>query len=156
MAKSEELPRPHEPLAIPASALTEFLIGAFHQGGRRLAQAVELVAQLEVLDVNAATAIDAARLGGECLRRGAGVGALDLLVAATARHHRAAVLSRDRDFARVPGVARETNLGRSRCEPPGGAAPARTRFRDAREVTDVPVDWIGAAVAPGRVDRSYA
>ena len=108
VAKSEERSRPHEPLAISASALTEFLIGAFHQGGRRLAPAVELVAPFEVLDVNAAIAIDAARLGGECLRRGAPVGALDLLVAATARHHRAAVLSRDRDFARVPGVVLET------------------------------------------------
>ena len=108
VAKADELSRSHEPLAIPAPALTEFLIGAFHQGGRRLAQAMEFAAQLEVLDVNETIAIDAARLGGECLRRGAAVGAMDLLVTATARHHRAAVLSRDRDFARVPGVALET------------------------------------------------
>ena len=108
LTKAEELSKHGERLAIPAPALTEFLVGAFHQGGRRLAQALEFVSELEVLDVTEPISVDAARLGGECSRRGDAVGTLDLLIAATAKHHHAHLLSRDRDFARVPGVMLET------------------------------------------------
>jgi tRNA(fMet)-specific endonuclease VapC len=108
LAKAGELSQAGDRLAIPAPALTEFLVGAFHQGGRRLAQALEYIAQLEVLDVTEPISIDAARLGGECSRRGEAVGTLDLLIAATAKHHHAPLLSRDSDFARIPGLILET------------------------------------------------
>ncbi|MCI4348300.1 MAG: type II toxin-antitoxin system VapC family toxin [Thermoplasmata archaeon] len=108
MAKAEELSTTGERLAIPAPALTEFLVGAFHQGGRRLAQALEYISELEVLDVTEPISVDAARLGGECSRRGEAVGTLDLLIASTAKHHHAPLLSRDSDFARIPGLTLET------------------------------------------------
>jgi len=108
VAKAAELDSTDERLAIPAPALTEFLVGAFHQGGRRLSQALALVSELEVLDVTEPISIEAAREGGECARRGETVGTMDLLVAATARHHHAHVLSRDTDFARISGVILET------------------------------------------------
>lgn len=108
VAKAGELSKTGERIAIPAPALTEFLVGAFHQGGKRLAQALEYVSELEVLDVTESISIDAARLGGECARRGEAVGTLDLLIASTAKHHHAALLSRDSDFARIPGVTLET------------------------------------------------
>ncbi len=108
LAKAEELSKVGERLAIPAPALTEFLVGAFHQGGRRLSQVLEFVSELEVLDVTEPIAVDAARLGGECSRRGESVGTLDLLIASTAKHHHAPLLSRDRDFARVPGLTLDT------------------------------------------------
>ena len=107
-AKAEELTRLGERLTIPAPALTEFLVGAFLQGGRRLRQAVDFVSALEVLEVTEPIAMDAARSGGECLRRGEPVGTIDLLIAATARHHHAHLLSRDKDFARIPGLTLET------------------------------------------------
>ncbi len=69
LAKSCRAFGPGERLAIPAPALTEFLVGAFHQGGRRLSQALEFVSELEVLDVTETISVDAARLG-ECSRRG--------------------------------------------------------------------------------------
>lgn len=97
-----------ERLAIPAPALTEFLIGAFHRGGKRLTQALDFISELEVLDVTEPISVDAARMGSECLRRGEPVGTVDLLIAAVAKHHHAALLSRDRDFARVPGLTLET------------------------------------------------
>jgi predicted nucleic acid-binding protein len=106
--KAEELSKSGERLAIPAPALTEFLVGAFHQGGRRLAQVLEFVSELEILDVSEPIAVDAARLGGECSRRGEAVGTLDLLIASTAKHHHAHLLSRDGDFARIPGLVLET------------------------------------------------
>jgi tRNA(fMet)-specific endonuclease VapC len=108
MAKAEELAQLGERLAIPAPALTEFLVGAFRQGGRRLAQALEFASELEVLDVTEPIAVDAARLGAECFRRGEVVGTLDLLIASTAKHHHAHLLSRDTDFARISGVTLET------------------------------------------------
>ncbi len=106
-AKASELSGSGERVGIPAPALTEFLIGAFTRGGRRLAQALELVSSLEVLDTTEQIAVEAARLGGECARRGQPVGSLDLLIAASAIHHRATLLSRDSDFARIPGLTLE-------------------------------------------------
>ncbi len=106
--KAEEFAKTGERLAIPAPALTEFLVGAFHQGGRRLSEALAFVSELEVLETTQAISIDAASLGGECSRRGTPVGALDLLIAATAKHHHASLLSRDKDFARVPNLTLET------------------------------------------------
>ena len=107
LARAAELSDLGERLAIPAPALTEFLVGAFHQGGRRLSQALEFVSELEVLDVTETISVDAARLGG-MLTTGELVGTLDLLIASTAKHHHAHLISRDRDFARVPGLTLET------------------------------------------------
>jgi predicted nucleic acid-binding protein len=107
LARAEELSKRGERLAIPAPALTEFLVGAFYQGGKRLAQALEFVAELEVLDVTEPISVDAARMGGECARRGEAVGTLDLLIASTAKHHHAPLLSRDPAFARIPGLTLE-------------------------------------------------
>ena len=64
LARAAELSDLGERLAIPAPALTEFLVGAFHQGGRRLSQALEFVSELEVLDVTETISVDAARAGG--------------------------------------------------------------------------------------------
>jgi predicted nucleic acid-binding protein len=106
--KAEELSKTGERLAIPAPALTEFLVGAFHQGGKRLTQALEFVSELEVLDVTESISVDAARMGGDCTHRGEAVGTIDLLIAATARHHHVPLLTRDRDFARIAGLTLET------------------------------------------------
>ena len=107
-AKAQELAARNERLAIAAPSLTEFLEGAFATGGRRLAQALDMVEQFEVLPVTEDAALDAARLGGECARRGSAVGNLDLLIAACARHHGARILTRDPDFGRIPNVQVET------------------------------------------------
>ena len=107
-SKAEEISKSGERVAISASALAEFLVGAFHQGGRRLAQALEMASGFEVLELTEQIALEAARLGGECARRGQAVGTMDLLIAATAKHHRGPVVSRDTDFARVPGLMLET------------------------------------------------
>ena len=52
--------------------------------------------------------MDAARLGGECARRGSSVGILDLIVASVAKHHRATIPTKDSDFSRIQGIAVET------------------------------------------------
>jgi len=102
--RAKELDSRNERLTIPAPALTEFLVGAFAQGGPRLSRALELVSQFEVLELTEPIAVEAARLGGECSRRGTPVGNLDLLVGAIAKHHHGILLTRDTDFSRIPGI----------------------------------------------------
>jgi predicted nucleic acid-binding protein len=107
LARVRELEASGERLAVAAPTLTEFLTGAFAHGGRPLSQALEFVAQLEVLEVTESIALEAARLGGECYRKGGVVAHLDLLIGATSKHHRAVLLTRDEDFSRIPGVVVE-------------------------------------------------
>jgi predicted nucleic acid-binding protein len=97
-----------ERLAITAPAMTGFQVIAFPAGGRRLAQALAFVSELEVLDVTWNISMDAARQGGECSRRGTPVGTIDLLIAATARLPREAPLGRERDFSLLPHLLLET------------------------------------------------
>ncbi len=109
MRKAAESDLRHESLAIPAPALTEFLVGAFSRRGTTLAHALEVAARFEVLETTEPIAGEAARLGGECLRNGTPAGTLDLRIAATAKHHRSALVTRDRGFSRIPGILIETS-----------------------------------------------
>jgi tRNA(fMet)-specific endonuclease VapC len=108
VARARDLSERGEHVVIASPTLTEFLVRAFAQGGQRLSNALALVSQFEVLEITEAIAMDAARLGGECVRRGSTVGNMDLLIAAAARHRGANVLTRDPDFGRIPGVLVET------------------------------------------------
>jgi predicted nucleic acid-binding protein len=108
MAKAEELSALEERLERPAPALTEMLVGAFAQGGRRTAQALEFVSELELVEITEPISVDAARIEGECFRRGESVGTIDLLIASTAKHRQAHLLSRDTDNTRVPGLTLDT------------------------------------------------
>ncbi len=108
VARAKEFDAERERLAIPAPALTEFLIGGFAKGGRRLQSALELVSRMEVLPIDEAIALEAARLGAQAIRDGNPVGTLDLLIAATARVHHYPLITRDRDFSTLPGLTIET------------------------------------------------
>ena len=108
IARAKELDSNRERLAIPAPALTEFLIGAFAKGGRRLEGAIDLVSRMEVLPIDETTALEAARLGGEAIRHGNPIGTLDLLIAATARIRHCPIVTRDRDFSAISGLTIET------------------------------------------------
>lgn len=108
LARAKELDAKRERLAIPAPVLTEFLIGGFAKGGHRLQSALDLIARMEVLPVNEAIALEAARLGGQAIHEGHPIGTLDLLIAATARVHHFPIITRDRDFSTVPGLTIET------------------------------------------------
>lgn len=103
-AKAREMDGAGERLALVAASMVEFLAVPSAQGGERLRKALELTSRCEILQVDQEIGLTAARLGGECLKRGAQVGSMDLVIAATALHHRCAVLTRDPDFGRIPGV----------------------------------------------------
>ena len=96
-----------ERLTTPAVAAAELLTGAYFRGSRELARTLEFLERLEVLGFEVPEAAEAGRLGAECLRRGSPLVGIDLLIAATARHHRGVLVSRDRVFSQVPGLAVE-------------------------------------------------
>lgn len=97
-----------EQLTIAAPALTEFLRAGYRRGGRFLDRSLTLSRRLGVLPLDEECADDAARLGGECDRRGTPVGNLDLLIAAVVRKNRGVLVTRDHDFQRIPGLHIET------------------------------------------------
>ena len=107
VAKVRELLEAGEQLAVPSVAAAEVLLGAYYRGGRELSRSLEFLERLEVLPFDLATSHDAGRMGAETMRRGTPVVGNDLLVAATARHHRGVLVSRDAVFRGIPGLAVE-------------------------------------------------
>lgn len=106
-AKMREIEGLGEGVSLPAPCLAEVLLGAHYKGGELLRDTLDVIARLEVLEVDAAVAGEAGRLGAELLRRGQGLPTTDLLIAATARLHGQVLVTRDEDFARIPGLAVE-------------------------------------------------
>ncbi len=108
VTKAAELGRLGETLATPASCVAEVLRGA-NLGSRREARRTEeLLAQLDVLPIDLSVAREAALISVECDRRGIAVPLMDCLVAAAARTQHAPLVTRDADFARIPGLLVET------------------------------------------------
>ena len=105
--KVRELLEATERLTTPAVAVAEVLVGAHYRGGRELARTLEFLELLDVLPFDLAEAAEAGRIGAESMRRGAPLVGNDLLVAATVRHHRGILVSRDSVFSMVPGLAVE-------------------------------------------------
>ena len=87
----------------------ELLFGvAKRPEARKLRIAVdELLAVIEVLSWNSATARRYATIRAELERRGKPLGALDLLIAAHAVEHHAVLVTNDRAFGAVPGLRLE-------------------------------------------------
>ena len=51
---------------------------------------------------------EAGKIGAELLARGEAIGSADLFIAATSKRHGQRLLTRDRGFARVPGLVVES------------------------------------------------
>ncbi len=107
VAKMREIEALGEAVSLAAPCLTELLVGAHFKGGALLKETLDLVSRIDVLEVDAAVAGEAGRLGAELLRRGQGLPTTDLLIAAAARLHAQVLVTRDTDFARIPGLAIE-------------------------------------------------
>lgn len=106
-AKMKEIEALGEPVSLAAPSLTELLLGAHFKGGALLRDTLDLVARVDVLEVDARVAAEAGRLGADLLRRGQGLPTTDLLIAAAARLHGHVLVTRDTDFTRIPGLAVE-------------------------------------------------
>lgn len=107
-AKMTELQEAGGKLAVPSVALAEILVGANYKGGATLVRTLRFLEFLDVLPFDTETAAEAGRLGAEALHRGKPIVGADLLIAATARYHRATLLSRDTVFPGIPGLAVES------------------------------------------------
>lgn len=108
VSKARALEASGEPKCVTAPAAAEVLIGAHLQGGRALARAEELLGSLVLLDFDREAVTEAGRLGALLIERGEEMATPDLLIAAISKRHGQRLLTRDRAFARVPGLAVET------------------------------------------------
>ena len=87
-------------LLVPTLSIYEVFKRVLIQRDESLAlQAIALMHQGRLIDLNAALAIDAARLS-----RSAGLPMADSIMLATARAHGATLWTQDADFARIPDV----------------------------------------------------
>jgi predicted nucleic acid-binding protein len=106
--KASHLEKDLQVLAIPSPCVAELIRGANLGGPKERRQTEELLDQLEILPLDGRSARAAGQIAAECATRGRDVPLLDCLIAAIARLHDATLITRDPDFARIPGLAVET------------------------------------------------
>lgn len=106
--RTQTLQESGELLKTAAPCVAELLRGV-HFSGKKLREAAEgLLNQLEVLPVDERAARRAGEFAAETARRGREVGLIDCLVAAVTIVDEAILVTRDSDFARIPGLSIET------------------------------------------------
>lgn len=108
LLKARELEEAGEPKCVTSPVAAELLVGAYRAGGAQLSRTKALLDSMIFLDTDREACEEAGRLGAELLARGEPVSAVDLLIAAISRRHGQRVLTRDRAFDRIPGLAVET------------------------------------------------
>jgi tRNA(fMet)-specific endonuclease VapC len=108
LAKAKALEESGEPKCVTAPVAAELLIGGHRFGGSQLERTRELLGSFLLLEVDMESCEEAGRLGAALISRGETIGGVDLLVAAISKRHGQRLLTRDRAFARVPGLAVET------------------------------------------------
>jgi predicted nucleic acid-binding protein len=96
--------RSDERFAVPAICAFEVLRGTARVGDDRFDRAVGFLRSLDVLDLGLEGAIAAGNLDGLLHADGVPLSARDTLVASPAREHGYTLVTRDRDFADVPGL----------------------------------------------------
>jgi predicted nucleic acid-binding protein len=97
-----------ERLSVAAPVVTEILRGAYFRGGKELKQSLELLASLDVLDIDDEVAAEAGRMGAELLKRGTDIGTVDLLIAAVVKLNRQILITRDKTFFGIPDLSVES------------------------------------------------
>ena len=87
--------------------MLEILDGAMDRGERHEATVFRLLETLEVLPTDFQIASEAARITSQARQNGVAVSSLDALIPATSRGHRLILLSREKVFRQVHGLAVE-------------------------------------------------
>ena len=106
--KARALEASKEQLSMTAPAMTEVLRGAYYRGGQELRDTLEMLAGLDILEVDEDVAAEAGRMGAELLRRGMEMGAVDLMIAAAAKLSGHILVTRDSSFFGIPDLAVES------------------------------------------------
>jgi tRNA(fMet)-specific endonuclease VapC len=107
VSRAAELDRTSEPRFVTAPAASEVLVGAYRLGGAYFERTKALVDALPLLAFDRACYHQAGRLGAELLKRGTPLGQGELFVAAISMRYGERLLTNDRAFSRVPGLAVE-------------------------------------------------
>lgn len=107
VAKAYELDKSAEPRWLTPPVAAEVLVGAYLAGGTYFARAKLLVDGLPLLPFDRAACHESGRLAAELIARGTALGQADLFIAAITRWHGERLLTRDRAFGKVPGLAVE-------------------------------------------------
>lgn len=102
---SAELDSNGESISAPAPALAEFMLGANAAGGKYLARAVEFASCIDILPVDRETAMIAARIGADLMQKGQRTGIVDVLIAAASIQNDAILVTRDKAFSNIVGLA---------------------------------------------------
>lgn len=106
--KAAELDRSDEPLEVTPPSAAEVLTGAHFAGGDYLVQTRKLLGGLDLLAFDGDACEEAGRMGADLMKRGQTLGWRDLLIAAVTKRHGARLLTKDPDFARIPGLIIES------------------------------------------------
>jgi predicted nucleic acid-binding protein len=107
-ARARALDAQGEPKVVAPPAAAEVLSKAYHLGEPALAKAREMLRSLTLLPMDWEACEEAGRLAAALQAQGAVLGAMDLLIAAITKRHGHRLLTRDRAYARVPGLITET------------------------------------------------
>jgi predicted nucleic acid-binding protein len=97
-----------EPRFVTPPAAAEVLVGAHGIGGRSLQVAEELLQSLQWLEFDWEACRLAGRIEAGLIAKGEPMSAADLFIAAVTLRHGQRLITRDRAFARVPGLRVET------------------------------------------------
>jgi predicted nucleic acid-binding protein len=108
MEKVDELDASEEPLEVTPPAAVEVLTGAYIAGGTYLNRTLELIGKLDLLEFDRRACEEAGRLAAELTKRGQALAWMDLLIGAVTRRHGRRLLTKDPDFARIPGLVVES------------------------------------------------
>ncbi|MGI0148466.1 MAG: PIN domain-containing protein [Thermoplasmata archaeon] len=108
IAKAKSIEDSGEPRCVTAPVAVELLVGGHRFGGMHLDRTRKLLASLILLSTDVESCEEAGRIGADLLARGEALGGTDLMIAGISKRHGQPLLTRDRSFARVPGLAVET------------------------------------------------
>lgn len=95
-------------LGTPSPCVAELLRGLRHASARNRAEAEALLDQLEIAPLDERAARRAGEAAAETSGRGREVAMVDCLVAGVVLSAEGSLVSRDVDFARIPGLSIET------------------------------------------------
>jgi tRNA(fMet)-specific endonuclease VapC len=104
----ERLESSREARCVTPPAAAEVMVGAHGLGGSSLRSAEELLRSLQWLEFDWKCCDLAGRIEADLIARGEPMGAADLFIAAVTMRHEQRLVTRDRGFARVPGLRVET------------------------------------------------
>ncbi len=107
VAKAEVLEAARETKAVTPPVAAELFLGAHRFGAEHVERTRDLLASLVWLAMDQEACEEAGRIGAELMARGETLGEADLFIAATSMRHGHRLLTRDRAFARVPGLTVE-------------------------------------------------